>query len=89
MMDGHDLRRCVGESMPSGVVFFKDKDGGIHPVESFMRCHTECGTINLFLEDGAMVADFGELTPSKPPKELTDYLNMLYDEQMTKHGSTR
>lgn len=78
MFDGHDLRRAAGSSMPGGLVYFKDKDGGIHPVESFMRCHTEFGTINLLLESGKLVADFDDLTPDVPPQELTDYLNKLY-----------
>lgn len=82
MMDGKDMRACASAMSPCAPVYFIDKDGGVHEVYSFKRVRGfETGPVNLLMEVGAVVSDFGELHTERPPQELIEYMNKKWEEQ--------
>ena len=75
-MDGKDLRSIASASNPCAPVYFMDKEGGIHEVYSFKYVRNrDTGPVNLLMEIGALVKDFGMLNVEQPPQELIDYIN--------------
>lgn len=78
-MDGKDMRNCASAMGPCSPVYFMDKDGGIHEVFSFKRVRDkEIGAVNLLLEVGAVIKDFGECRIEPAPQELIDYITKFY-----------
>lgn len=78
-MNGKDLFNCANACDPCAPVYFMDKDGNIHEVYSFKRVRSkESGRVNLLMEIGAVIRDFGDLRTERPPKELVDYMNEKY-----------
>ena len=52
-------------------------------VFSFKRTRVkDFGVVNLLMEVGTLVKDFGELRLEQPPQELIDYMNQKYKETL-------
>ena len=84
-MDGKDLRRIASASSTTAPVYFMDKDGGIHEVFSFKYVRNkDTGPVNLLMEIGTLVKEFGELRIEQPPQELIDYMNEKWNKEETK-----
>lgn len=78
-MDGKDMRQCASAMNPCAAVYFMDKDGVIHEVYSFKYVRDkEIGGVNLLMESGTVIKDYGECRVEPAPQELIDYITKFY-----------
>lgn len=84
MMDGRDFRTLASSIMTNDKVLFQDAEGNFHEIYSAYRTRTKEDGARVVLVEPAVIEKQWPLRLEIPPKELSDYLNELYEKQKKK-----